>query len=122
MSEARTAEILDEILRELDRPSGPTEGDRIDVIRAWSEQDQVFIVYSAPWWEGPLGYSQHLTGWDEAELAQGIAHFTIAEPLGRISLLLGPPDPDGVTWWDAETSRGLAKLIFKPDGSLFDSG
>lgn len=100
----RTAELLAAILHELASPNGPTENQAVVVHDSWTDGDEIFVVYSAPWFDGRLGYRQHLTGWDEDEVVEGIAHFCIAEPLGRLALVLDSPDAQGVTWWNDETT------------------
>jgi hypothetical protein len=118
----RTAEILAEILHELDQPHGPTECQDVTVLDSWTIGDQIFVIYTAPWFDGVLGYRQHLDGWDESELVEDIAHFTIAEPLGRVSLVLDPPDSDGVTWWEPDTLHRLKGLKIPTDPDVPGSG
>lgn len=103
----RTAQLLAAILHELAQPHGPTENRDVVVHESWTKGDEVFVVYSAPWFNGRLGYRQRLTGYDEDDVAEDIAHFQIAEPLGRLRLVLDPPDDQGVTWWDDETMSRL---------------
>lgn len=122
MSPARASELLAEIVRVLRSGQGPGDTGNVTVIDAWAEGDEIFIVYAAPWFDGKLGYRQHLSGWDEDELVDDIAHFTIAEPLGRIALVLDPPDVDGITWWDDETSRRIENLRIEPDPGVPGSG
>ena len=123
MTPERTSELLAEVLRVLAAGQGPSEAKQVTVLDSWSAGDEIFIVYTAPWFDGKLGYRQHLTGWDENELVDDIAHFTIAEPLGRIALVLDPPDRDGITWWDDDTSSRIEeRLRIEPDPDVPGSG
>lgn len=123
MTPERTSELLAAIVATLEAGRGPTDTKDVTVLDSWSVDDEIFIVYSAPWFNGRLGYRQHLTNWDEAVLVEDIAYFTIAEPLGRIALVLDPPDNDGITWWDDQTSdRIIERLRIDPDPNVPGSG
>jgi hypothetical protein len=122
MTPERTSEVLVDIIRVLESGHGPTEAQDVTVLNSWSIEDEIFIVYTAPWFDGKLGYRQHLSGWDESELVDDIAHYTIAEPLGRIALVLDPPDDKGITWWDADTSSRIKRLRIEPDPDVPGSG
>jgi len=122
MSPDRASELLAEIVDVLRSGQGPTDARDVTVVDAWSEGDEIFIVYVAPWFDGKLGYRQHLSGWAEDELVDHIAHFTIAEPLGRIAKVLDPPDTNGITWWDDARSRRIENLRIEPDPSVPGSG
>ena len=119
----RTSEILADVVRVLESGRGPTEAKDVTVLDSWTVEDEIFIVYTAPWFDGKLGYRQRLPGWGEEHLVEDIAHFTIAEPLGRIALVLDPPDEHGITWWDDDTSSGIMeRLRIEPDPDVPGSG
>lgn len=123
MTPERTAEILSAIVALLDAGGGPTEAKDVTVFDSWSVDDEIFIIYGAPWFDGKLGYRQHLTNWDETDLVEDLAHFTIGEPMGRIALVLDPPDIDGITWWDDSTAKRIEeRLRIEPDPAVPGSG
>ena len=84
------------------------------VLSSWSSDEDICVVYVAPWFPGQLGYRHHVADDETADLAEEIAHFAIAEPLGRLTQVIGPPDADGITWWDDTTLERLAGTTNPP--------
>lgn len=84
------------------------------VLSSWSSDEDICVVYVAPWFPGQLGYRHRVAGDDSPDLAEEVAHFAIAEPLGRLIHVMGPPDADGITWWDDTTLERLADTVTPP--------
>jgi len=86
----------------------------VTVLNSWSSGDEIFVVYTAPWFSGPIGYRRRLVDDQNPYLAEDIAHFEIAEPLGRLTEVMGPSDEDGITWWDDTTLQQFFEASKRP--------
>jgi hypothetical protein len=92
-----------------------TEGETVEVLAAWIDDDGLCVVYQYPYFDGVLGFrtgteldTDNEMALSAPEFGQDIADFNIGEPLGSVVDHLRQ-DAYGVHWW-GDLTDGLPQL------------